>query len=100
MITKELLGLLDLIKAQAFCIHESTQVVVVCKNKKLLFVPLQVVAPSCKGFNNSQKLLVMSLVAGLDKNDFLREKSYWMLLTNFRRWVNWLIVEFVAHLIY
>ena len=53
MITKELLGLLDLTKAQAFCIHQLTEIVLVPKNKDVLLIVFQIVVPSLKYLNNS-----------------------------------------------
>ena len=81
---KEFLGPSNLIIAYVFDIYELTEVVVVHKDKKLIFVTLQIVAPSFKSFNNSQKLLVMSLIINLGKDLFLKKKSYKVLLTNFR----------------
>ncbi len=47
------LGLADLIRAQAFCIHELIKVVMISKEKNLVFAALQVVVPSLEGLNNS-----------------------------------------------
>lgn len=46
------------------------------KNKNLVFTTLQVVVPSLKNFNDSQELFVVSLVASLDRDHFLRKKDY------------------------
>ena len=48
------------------------------KDDELVFAALQIVAPSFKGLNDGQELLIVGLVAGLSKDHFLREKSYWM----------------------
>ena len=85
MVTKELLGPPDVLRAQALCIHELTEVVVVRKDKDLVFAIFQIVALSLKGFNNSQELLIVGLVAGLSGDHFSREESNWMPLTNFRQ---------------
>ncbi len=77
------MSLLNLTKAQAFCIYELMEIVMVHKNKDFIFVALQVVALSLKSFNNSQKLLVISLVAGLGGDYFLKAKDYKVSLTNF-----------------
>ncbi len=53
VVSRELLAPADLTRAQAFCIHESTEVIIVSKDEDLIFAALQVVAPSLKGFNNS-----------------------------------------------
>ena len=53
MVSKELLGLANLTKTQAFSIYELTEVVIVSKDKDLVFAALQVVTPSLKSLNNS-----------------------------------------------
>lgn len=53
MITRELLSLLDPIKAQVLYIYELTEVIIVHKNKNLVFTAFQVVALSLEGFNDS-----------------------------------------------
>ncbi len=93
-LSRELLGLADLTRAQSFCIHESTEVIMVSKNKDLVFTALQVVVPSLKGFNNSQEFLIVSLVSSLSRDHLLREKGYWVPLANFRFKRIWI---FVAH---
>ena len=75
MVTRKLLGPLDLMKAQVLYIHESTEVVMVRKDKDLIFAAFQVVAPSFKSFNNGQELLIVGLVAGLSGDHLSREKS-------------------------
>ena len=45
------------------------------KNKNLLFAVLQVVAPSLKGLNHGQKLLIVDLVAGLKGIIFWKKKA-------------------------
>ncbi len=53
VVLRKFLGPADLTRAQAFCIHELTEVIIVSKDKDLVFAAFQVVAPSLKGFNNS-----------------------------------------------
>ncbi len=89
-VLRELLGLADLMRAQTFRIHESTEVIMVSKDKDFIFAAFQVVAPSLKGFNNSQKLLIVSLVPSLSRDHLSREKGYWMPLTNFGFRKNWI----------
>ncbi len=62
----------------------------VSKDEGLIFATLQVVAPSLKGFNNSQELLIVGFVPSLSGNYFSKEKGYWVLLTNFRLRRNWI----------
>ncbi len=52
VLSRELLGPADLTRAQAFCIHESTKIVMVSKDEELVFAALQVVAPSFESLNN------------------------------------------------
>ncbi len=66
------MGPADLTRAQVFQIPESTEVIMVSKNKDLVFAAFQVVAPSLKGFNNSQELLIVSLVLSLSEDHLLR----------------------------
>ena len=75
MITKELLGLSDLAKAQALCIHESTELIVVHKNKDLVFAAFQVMAPSLKSLNNGQEVMIVGLIAGLSGDHFSKKKA-------------------------
>ncbi len=75
IVLRELLGLVDLTRAQAFCIHKSTEVIIISKDKDLIFAALQLVAPSLKGFNNSQELLIVGFVPSLSEDYFLREKG-------------------------
>lgn len=54
MVSKELLSLADMAGAQVHCIHKLTKVVIVNRNKDLIFVVLRVVAPSLEDLNNNQ----------------------------------------------
>ena len=78
MVFIELLGLADLSEAQALHIYETTEVIMVCKDKKLILITFQIVRPHLKGLNNSQKLAVVSLIPSLCKNHFPRKEGYWM----------------------
>ncbi len=86
VVSRELLGPTDLTRAQAFCIHESTEVIMVSKDEDFVFTAFQVVAPSLKGFNDSQELLIMGFISSLSGDDFSREKGYWVPLDNFGLW--------------
>ena len=98
MVLRELLGPIDLIRAQVFCIHELTELIMISKDKNLVFAAFHVMTSSLKGFNNSQQLLIVSLVLSLSGDHFLRKRSYWMPLTNFRFRKNW-IQFFVGYVI-
>ncbi len=52
VVSRELLGLADLTRAQAFCIHELTKVIMVSKDKDFVFAALQVVVPSLESLND------------------------------------------------
>ncbi len=84
VVLRELLGPADLKRAQVFHIHELTEVIIVTKDEDLVFPVFQVVAPSFKSFNNSQKLLIVGFILSLSGDHLLREKGYWVLLDNFR----------------
>ena len=62
MVLKEFLSPVNLFGAQTLCIHEITEVIVVRKVKSLMLAAFQVVAPYLAGFDNSQKLTVVSFV--------------------------------------
>ena len=62
MVSRELLGPADLSGAQAFRIHETTEVIMVCKDENLMLAAFQIVTPRLEGFDNSKKLTVVGLV--------------------------------------
>ena len=98
IVSKELLGLADLTRAQVFCIHELTEVIIVNKDKDLIIVVFQIIAPSLNDENDSQELLIISLILSLSGDHFLRKKGYWVLWTNFGFGKIWILI-FVDHLI-
>lgn len=53
------------------------------KYKNFKFAVFQIVVPSVKDFNYSQKFLVLSFVSNLCQNHFPRKKSYGVLLARF-----------------
>ena len=70
VVLREFLGPANLIRAQAFCIYELTGVVIVSKDKNFVFAAFQVVAPSFKGLNNGQELLILSFIPNLSGDLF------------------------------
>ena len=52
MVSWELLGSADLFGAQTLCIYETTEVIVVRKDKNFMLIAFQVVAPSLEYLNN------------------------------------------------
>lgn len=53
VILRELLGLLNLSRAQTFYIYKLTKVIVICQNKHLFFTIFKIVLLSFKSLNNS-----------------------------------------------
>ncbi len=86
VVLRELLGPADLAKARTLHIHELTEVVIISKDKDLMFTAFQVVASSLKIFKNSQEFMIVSLVPSLSGDHFSREEGYWVPLANFRLW--------------
>ncbi len=76
VVSREFLGPIDLTRTQVFHIHESIEGIMVNKDEDLVFVAFRVVVPSLKCLNNSQELLIMSLVPSLSGDHLLREKGY------------------------
>ena len=76
MISKELLGLLDLSGAQILYTHETTKVVVICRDQYLILVAFQVVVPCYKYFNNTQKLTIIDFVLYFHWNHFSQKEHY------------------------
>ncbi len=70
----------------------------VSKDKDLVFAAFQVVAPSLKGFNDSQELLIVGFIPSLSGDHFSREKGYWVPLANFGLWKIriWIFVGYVT----
>ena len=72
------MGPTDLSGAQALCIHELTEVIMVRKDENLMLAAFQIVTPRLEGFNNSQKFTIVGLVSCLCKNHFPRKERYWV----------------------
>ena len=66
------LGPRDLSGIQALCIHETTEVIIVRKNKNLMLATFQVGSPGLESLDNSQKLAVMGIITCLRWNYFPR----------------------------
>ena len=52
VVLRKLLGQADMTRAQALCIHVLTKIIMVNKNRELVFAAFQVVASSLERFNN------------------------------------------------
>ena len=70
VITKELLGPMDLSGALALCIYETTEVIMVHKDENLMLAAFQIVTPRLEDFDNSQNLIVVGLVSCFRWNHF------------------------------
>ena len=66
MVIKKLLSLTNLMKAQTLYIYKLLKVVIVYKDKNLIFTIFYIVLLSFKGFNNTLKLIIMSFGFNLD----------------------------------
>ncbi len=75
IVSRELLGLVDLTRVQAFYIYQSTEVVIVINDKNLVFATLQVMAPSLESLNDGWELLIVNLILNFCKDHFLRKKG-------------------------
>ena len=80
MVSREFFGLIDLLGAYTLCIHETTEVVVICKNENFILAAFQIVTPCFEGFDNSQKLAIVGLVSSLCRNHFSQKKHYRVLI--------------------
>ena len=78
IVSRELLGLADLSGAQALCIHETTEVIVIRKDENLMLATFEIVVPRLKGLDNSQKLTVVGLIPSFYRNHFPKKERYWV----------------------
>ena len=76
MIFEELLSLPNLTKAQAFCIYELLEIIVIGYDKNLMFVTLLIVVPGFKDFNNGQEPRIVSFILSLCKNHLFKKIGY------------------------
>lgn len=54
------------------------------EDKNFMFAAFQIVPPSFKNFNNSQKFIAVSFVSSLYKNHFSKKVGHWVPLTKIR----------------
>ena len=78
IVSKKILGLADLFKAQIFRIHETTIFFVIRKVKNLLFIIFQIMTPYLEGLNNSPKLTNVDFIPNFSRNYFPRKEGYWI----------------------
>ncbi len=75
VVSRELLGPIDLTRTQTLCIRELMEVVVASEDEDLVFAAFQVVAPSLKGLNNNQELLMVGFVSSLSRNHLSKQMA-------------------------
>lgn len=83
MVLRDLLGPTDLKRTETFCIYKLAEIIIVSKNKDLIFVAFKIVASSLKDLKNSQNFLIAGFVSCLNQNHLLQEISYGVALTRF-----------------
>lgn len=76
MILKKFLGPLDKLEAEIFYIHKIIKIVIIFKNKNLVFATFQIILPSFEYYNNIQQLAIIDFVSNFYKNYFLKKKYY------------------------
>ena len=62
IVTKKLLGLTYLILSQFFNIHKLIKVVIVYKDKNVIFTTFEIILLDFEHFDNSQKLIITSFI--------------------------------------
>ena len=73
MIARKHLSLADLAETEVLYIHELSKVIVVGKNKDLMFATFWIMPPYFEGLNNCQKLTIMSFVSSFGRNHFIQK---------------------------
>lgn len=76
MIPGEFYGPKNLFGAQTLSVYKMTKIIIIGKDKDLVFIVLYVVTPSFEDFNNSQEFLIVSLVPSFGGDYFLKKKGY------------------------
>ena len=95
VISRELLSLANLTRSHILDIYKLTMIIIINKDKDLIFIAFQVVALSFKGFKNIQKFFIINVIPNLCNDYFLKEKVYCISLTNFQKiWIQ-IFVDYV-----
>lgn len=81
IIAEQLLCPSNLTKTETFYVYETTKVIVIGKNKDLIFAVFQVVLSSFENFNNGQKLCIVDFIISFSKNYFSKKIGYQVPLT-------------------
>ena len=75
IILKKFVSLINLSRAQIFYIYETTKVVIIYKNKYLIFITFQIVILCFKDFDNSQKFAIISFILSFCKIYFFKKNT-------------------------
>lgn len=67
---------MNMLNAQAFCVYETLEVIIICKYKYFMLGVFHVVSLSFEYFNNGQKFTIVHFILYFSGNQLLREKSY------------------------
>lgn len=62
-------------KTQIFSIYKFTKIIIIDKNKNLIYAAFQVVTLSLKGFNNDKEFLINKFILSLCKNYFFEKNK-------------------------
>lgn len=81
MILRKFLSLLNLAEIQILCIYKLVEIIIISEDKNLIFVVFQVIILSLEIINNSQKLLIISLILSFYRNYLFQNIGYYVLLT-------------------
>lgn len=65
MVVRRFLSSMDLPKAHVFCMHNATQVIIVCRTKDLIFTTFSIMTSGFQNFNNYQIFTVINLILDL-----------------------------------
>lgn len=76
IILGKLLDLLDFIIAQTLHINKITKIVIIVEDQNSMLAIFKTVLPCFKNFKDSQKFIVLVLVASFNRNHFM-EKIGW-----------------------
>lgn len=74
---------MNLLRVETFYLYNLTKAVVICGNNNLVFIVFLIIKLSLKGFKISYKLLILSFILYLGRNNFLREKNHQISVFNF-----------------
>lgn len=95
IISKKFSNPIDFSYVSASSIYELSKLVIVRKNKEVLFTVFQSVTPSFKNINSCQKFLIENLINRFRGDHILKEQSQIVWLANLRQKKYWMVVGYV-----